>query len=104
MITLEPSEDKAEPGNLHTVLVGDKLMVPREVLEALDSLNLRSGLELYSHLVVFPSNCARLLKWSEDECLNAWYGVKHVLGKSIIRDSGYSTVNDTGAKDPSLLL
>jgi hypothetical protein len=66
-----PPEVHAEPGDLHAHLSGDRLLVPHDVLQALSSERLRSGEELYSYLISFPTACAKALRWSVGDCIDA---------------------------------
>lgn len=59
------------PGDLKAALAGDRLLVPREVLEALSGQRLRSAEDLHTYLSSFPTSCAKLFHWSVGDCLAA---------------------------------
>ena len=106
MVALAPAPPNVhpEPGDLHADLAGDRLTVPREVLEALSPQRLRSAEELYSYLSSFPTACAALFHWSVSDCLRA---ASHL--HSTLSAGGYSLPTPPekqpgmGALDPDRL-
>jgi len=93
----------AEPGDLHTSVLGERLLVPREVLTALSQQRLRSGEELLSFLDTFPTACAALFHWSVGDCRRA----AQKLGSQINPGGAGTSIRRPepamGAMDPDLL-
>lgn len=58
-------------GDFGARVAGDTLLVPQHVLEALEKLAVRNGVELVSFVNTFPSSVASALGWSIDEVAQA---------------------------------
>jgi hypothetical protein len=93
----------AEPGDLHAAISGDRLLVPREVLEALSPQKLRNAEELHAYLSSFPMACAKLLRWSVDDCLQAAQQLGATLSAAGHSVAGRRAEPGMGAMDPHLL-
>lgn len=61
----------ARPGDFGARVAGDSLLVPKQVLSALETLAIRNGVELVSYVNAFPSSVAAALGWSADEVARA---------------------------------
>lgn len=93
----------AEPGDLHAALSGDRLLVPRDVLKALSSQHLRSGEELYSYLISFPTACAQALQWSVNDCVHAARQLAATLAAAGYSVAARRPEPGMGAMDPKIL-
>jgi hypothetical protein len=105
MVQLAPAPPgvHAEPGDLHAALSGDRLLIPRDVLEALSPQRLRSAEDLHSFLSSFPTTCAKVLRWSVDDCVHAAQQLGATLNAGGHGVTGHRPEPGMGAMDPKVL-
>ena len=97
------ADERAAPGDFHARIMGDKLVLPKEVADALQRLGVRTAEDLMSYLQAFPSSVADALHWSVGDVRSATQNLKEKLRGHI----GEEHLNPTsrpnlprGARDP----
>jgi hypothetical protein len=70
-VMIEPMDEKPVRGNLKAHLRGNKLLLPRELVDALRRDGVRTAEDLMSYIDSFPSSVARTLHWSVGDVNNA---------------------------------
>ncbi len=105
LLTIQPNEDEATPGDLHAQVSGDNLLLPREFAQAFMREGVRTASDLLSYMESFPSSVAYLLNWKVADVRSAVLLLQKVLSGYL--DAGPQTKKypnpSLGAMDPSLL-
>ncbi len=79
-VTIEGTADEsAAPGDFHGRIIGDKLVLPKEVAEVLRRQGVRTAEDLMSYLQAFPSSVADALHWSVGDVGRATQNLREAL-------------------------
>jgi hypothetical protein len=63
-VVIEADDEQVIPGDLNAHVQDDKLLLPREVADALRKDGVRTAEDLLSYMTAFPSSVAYQLHWS----------------------------------------
>ena len=73
------TDERAAPGDFHARIIGEKLVLPKEVAEALQRQGVRTAEDLMSYLQAFPSGVADALHWSVGDVGRATQNLRETL-------------------------
>jgi len=93
----------SSPGELHAALVGDSILVPRDVLAAFARQRLRNAEDLYAYMTSFPTASAHLLNWSVDDCGRAIRELETILKRAGGAVPPKMPIMGLGALNPDVL-
>jgi hypothetical protein len=105
-VVIEADDEQVIPGDLNAHVQDDKLLLPREVADALRKDGVRTAEDLLSYMTAFPSSVAYQLHWSLLDVSNAAAKLRTELEGHIPSDRLHPKPRlnpPLGARDPSEL-
>jgi hypothetical protein len=106
LVVIEADDEQAVPGDLNAHVQDDKLMLPREVVDAVRKDGVRTAEDLLSYMTTFPSSVAYQLHWSLGDVSNAAAKLRAELEGHIPNNRLHPQLRPNpplGARDPDEL-
>lgn len=104
LVVIEADDEQAVPGDLNAHVRDDKLLLPREVAEALRKDGVRTAEDLLSYITAFPSSVAYELHWSLRDVTDAAAKLRTELEGHVPNDRLRPKLHPNpslGARDPN---